>query len=42
MGVVVFALAAVIELTAEPLWIMGQLNQYVTLKVSLVVDHLKI
>ena len=33
MGVVIFALAAVVELTAEPLWIMGQLNQYVTLKV---------
>ncbi|MCG8625498.1 MAG: oligosaccharide translocation protein RFT1, partial [Proteobacteria bacterium] len=33
MGVVIFALAALVELTAEPLFIMGQLNQYVTLKV---------
>ena len=34
IGVVVFALAAIMELTAEPLWVMGQINQYVTLKVS--------
>ena len=32
IGVVVFALAAIMELTAEPLWVMGQINQYVTLK----------
>ena len=33
MGVAVFALAAVMELTAEPLWVMGQIHQYVSLKV---------
>ena len=33
-GVVVFGLSAVLELTAEPLWVMAQLNQYVSLKVS--------
>ena len=32
-GVVVFGLAAVIELAAEPLWVMAQLQQYVSLKV---------
>lgn len=32
-GVVVFGLAAVVELTAEPLWVMAQLQQYVSLKV---------
>ena len=35
VGVAVFALAAVIELSAEPFWIMGQINQYVTLKVGI-------
>lgn len=34
VGVAVFALAAIIELTAEPLWVMGQIHQYVSLKVS--------
>ena len=34
VGVAVFALAAVMELTAEPLWVMGQIHQYVSLKVS--------
>lgn len=32
-GVVLFALAAVIELTAEPLWVWAQLQQHVSLKV---------
>ena len=40
-GVVVFGVAAVIELTAEPLWVMAQLNQYISLKVrKIVVGHL--
>lgn len=32
-GVMVFGLAAVLELAAEPLWVMAQLQQYVSLKV---------
>lgn len=33
-GVVLFGVAAVIELTAEPLWVMAQINQYISLKVG--------
>ena len=32
-GVLVFGLAAVTELSAEPLWLMGQVYQHVGLKV---------
>ena len=32
-GVVLFGLAAVLELTAEPLWVWAQLQQHVSLKV---------
>ncbi len=32
-GVLVFGMAAVMELTVEPLWVMAQINQYVSLKV---------
>lgn len=32
-GVVVFGVCAVIELTAEPLWVMAQINQHISLKV---------
>lgn len=32
-AVCVFALAALLELMAEPLWVLGQLQQYVSLKV---------
>ncbi len=34
-GVVVFGLSAVIELSAEPLWVMAQLQRHVTLKVHM-------
>lgn len=34
VAVFVFAMAALLELTAEPLWVMSQLNQYVSLKVG--------
>ena len=34
LGVLVFGAAALIELMAEPLWVLGQLHQYVSLKVS--------
>ncbi len=37
LAVGLFALAALLELTAEPLWIMGQLQQYVTLKVGRII-----
>lgn len=33
-GVLVFGVAAVIELMAEPLWVMAQINQYISLKVG--------
>ena len=33
-GVLMFGLAAVMELTAEPLWVWAQLQQHVSLKVS--------
>jgi len=33
IAVAVFALSALTELTAEPLWVLGQAHQYVTLKV---------
>ena len=39
LGVCLFALAALMELTVEPLWVMGQLQQYVTLKVGPAVCH---
>ena len=34
MGVAIFFVSALIELTAEPLWVMAQSCQYVTIKVS--------
>ncbi len=34
LAVGLFALAALLELVAEPLWVMGQLQQYVTVKVQ--------
>ena len=36
LGVVTFALAAILELLVEPLWLLAQLKQYVTLKVCCV------
>ena len=38
LAVGLFALAALLELTAEPLYIMGQLQQYVTLKVGCIIN----
>lgn len=40
-GVMLFGLAAVIELSAEPLWVWAQLQQHVSLKVEAVIYTLR-
>ena len=37
MGVASYYISSLIELLAEPLWVMGQMHQYVTIKVRLCV-----
>ena len=35
LAVAMFALSALAELTAEPLWVLGQAHQYIALKVGI-------
>ena len=35
LGVMVFCISALVELTVEPAWVLVQLNHYATLKVSI-------
>ena len=35
VGVAVFCVAAVTELMTEPLWVLAQMHNYVTLKVTI-------
>ena len=35
LAVAMFALSALTELTAEPLWVLGQAHQYIALKVGI-------
>ena len=37
VGVVVFCVAAMVELLTEPLWVLGQTHQYISLKVRVCV-----
>ena len=39
LAVAMFALSALTELTAEPLWVLGQAHQYIALKVGIPSCH---